>query len=186
MTDQPPDEAIAAQIRAPLEVLLQHDEPEWTLVIRRRFPHPPEKLWRMITQPESLARWSPVVPDRPLTTTGPATCRENPGDDPLDASVLIADPPRKLVHRWGPGLLEWTITGTTQGAALELRQTLSDHDRAGRYAAGWQVCLGRLAAEDEGVQRERVVGERARAYGCQALIEQHRNALAAQRHRTEN
>lgn len=179
MIDKPGDETVAAQIHAPIEVLLQHDEPDWTLIMRRHFPHPPEKLWRMITDPDRLARWSPVVPDRPLTTLGPAKCRENPGDDPLDAEVLIADAPRKLVHRWGPEVLGWTITGTADGATLELRQTLSDHARASLHAAGWQVCLGRLAAEEDGVERERVVGERAWAYGCQELIERYQNTLTA-------
>ncbi|MFC0534136.1 SRPBCC domain-containing protein [Phytohabitans kaempferiae] len=184
MTDNPRDEVIAAQIHSPIEVLLLHDEPDWTLVMRRRFPHPPERLWRMITEPERLARWSPVVPDRTLNEPGPATCREHPDDDPLDAEVLIADAPRKLVHRWGREILDWTITRTEGGATLELRQTLDEHTRATLYAAGWQVCLGRLAADEDGVDRERVVGERAWAYGCQELIERYQNTLTAPQSRT--
>lgn len=177
MTENPRDEVIAAQIHSPIEVLLQHDEADWTLIMRRPFPHPPEKLWQMITEPERLARWSPVVPDRPLDEPGPATCREHPHDDPLDAEVLIADAPRKLVHRWGPEILAWTITRTENGATLELRQTLSDHTRASLNAAGWQVCLGRLAADQDGIERERVVGDRALDYGCQELIERYQATL---------
>ena len=176
MTDSPRDEVVVAHIHEPLEVVLQHDG-DWTLVLRREFPHPVEKLWRMITEPELLARWSPIVPDRALTSPGQATCRENPGDDPLDAEVLIADAPRKLVHRWGIDVVSWTISHTPSGSRLELRQQLSDHRPAAMYAGGWQVCLGRLAAEEDGVERERVVGERAWAYGCQALIEHHQVTL---------
>lgn len=180
MTDEPRDEEIARQIHAPIEVLLQQTEAEWTLIMRRTFPHSPKKLWRMLTRPDLLERWSPVVPDRALDRPGPATCREHPHDTPIDAEVLIADAPRKLVHRWGPELLSWTITrAANSGATLELRQTLNDPTRASLYAAGWQVCLGRLAAEEDGVDRERVVGDRARAYGCQELIEHHREAFAA-------
>lgn len=173
MTEDSRDEVIAAQIHAPIEVLLQHDGPDWTLIMRRHFPHSPDKLWRMITQPECLARWSPIVPDRPLDAPGPATCRENPDGEAYDAEVLIADAPRKLVHRWGPEILAWTIMHADGGAILELRQTLSDHTFASQNAGGWQVCLGRLAAEDETIQRERVVGMRALAYGCQELIERY-------------
>lgn len=180
MSDEPIDEAVAAQIHAPLEVLLQQKEADWNLLVRRRFPHSPEKLWRMITDPELLAHWSPIVPDRRLDQPGPAACRENPEDPPLDAEVLIADPPRKLVHRWGSEVLSWTITRNTEGALLELRQTLGDRARASLYAAGWQVCLGRLAAEDESADRERVVGARAWAYGCGALIERYRGELGAE------
>ncbi|WP_454295013.1 SRPBCC domain-containing protein [Salana multivorans] len=179
MASESPDEEITAQIHAPINVLLQQDGPEWTLVMRRTFPHAPERVWRMLTQPTLLARWSPVVPDRPLDEPGPATCRENPGDEAINAEVLIADPPRKLVHRWGPEVLEWTITADAEGSRLELRQALGDPGPASRYAAGWRVCLGRLAAEQEGVERERVVGERAWAYGCRELIEHYQRTLGA-------
>lgn len=173
MTEIPPDEVVAEQIRLPLEVFLQHDESDWTLLMRRRFPHSPEKLWRMITEPGLLARWSPVVPDRVLDHPGPATCRENPEDQPLDAEVLIADAPRKLVHRWDAEILSWSIVRTDDGAVLELRQSLSDPTRVSQYAAGWHVCLGRLAAEEDGVDHERVVGERSWSYGCGDLIERY-------------
>jgi uncharacterized protein YndB with AHSA1/START domain len=177
MTDTPLDETIAAQIHAPVEVLLEHGESQWTLVMRRHFPHSPQKLWQMITDPERLARWSPVVPNRPLTEPGPATCREEADSDPLNAEVLIADAPRRLVHRWGSELLAWTINPVKGGATLELRHTLTDRSQASQFAAGWQVCLGRLAAEDDRIRRERVVGERARDYRCQELLERYETAL---------
>ncbi|QZY52375.1 SRPBCC domain-containing protein [Leucobacter tenebrionis] len=180
MADEPRDEEIARQVHSPVDVLLQQDGAEWTLVMRRAFPHTPEELWRMLTEPDRLARWSPVVPDRVLDSPGPATCREHPHDTPIDAEVLIADTPRKLVHRWGPELLSWTIThAPAGGAVLELRQTLADHGRASLYAAGWRVCLGRLAAEEDGTDRERVVGDRAWAYGCRELIEHYDATLTA-------
>jgi hypothetical protein len=31
----------------------------WALRFERTFPHPPEKLWRAITEPEHLAAWFP-------------------------------------------------------------------------------------------------------------------------------
>lgn len=171
MTDTPQlprDEAIAAQVHAPIEVLLELDEDRWTLVMRRRFPHSPQKLWAMLTEPAKLARWSPIVPDRPLTEPGPATCRENPDDDPIDAEVVVVDAPRQLVHRWGPDLLRWTLTPNGDGTVLELRETTGEHGAAVMLAAGWQVCLGRLAAED-GTDRERPTGQRAMAYGWEEL-----------------
>lgn len=171
MTDGPQaprDEVIAAQVRAPIEVQLELDEDRWTLVMRRRFPRSPETLWGMLTDPVKLARWSPIVPDRPLTEPGPATCRENPGDQPVDADVLVADAPRQLVHRWGSDLLRWTLTPDGDGTVLELRQTTHERTGATMLAAGWQVCLARLAADD-GTDRERPTGQRALAYGWQQL-----------------
>lgn len=84
---------------------------------------------------------------------------------------------RSLPSPWGPEVLEWTIAVGPQGARLELRQTLSNDGHASRYAAGWRVCLGRLAAEQDGVERERVVGERAWAYGCRDLIDHYQRTL---------
>jgi uncharacterized protein YndB with AHSA1/START domain len=126
----------------------------------------------MLVDPAHLRRWSPVVPDRPLTSPGPATCRENPGDEPNDAEVLVVEPPHTLVHQWGDDLLRWTITPAEGGAVLELRQTFDDRAAAASYAAGWQVCLGRLAAEDDS-PRERVTGPRALDYGWPDLRERY-------------
>ncbi|MFT3889862.1 MAG: SRPBCC domain-containing protein [Arachnia sp.] len=180
MTDipqAPRDEVIAAQVRAPIEVDLELEEDRWTIVIRRRFPHAPQKLWAMLTEPAQLARWSPIVPDRPLTEPGPASCRENPGDDPIDAEVLIVDAPRLLVHRWGPDVLRWTLTPDGEGTALELRQATGGHGAAVMLVAGWQVCLGRLAAED-GTGRERPTGHRAMAYGWEELRDKYRDQFS--------
>ena len=182
MTDHPQsprDEVIAAQVQAPMEVLLELDEDRWTLVMRRRFPHAPQRLWAMLTEPARLARWSPIVPDRPLTEPGPATCRENPGDDPIDAEVLACDAPRLLVHRWGPDLLRWTLTLDGDHTVLELRHTTGERPAAALLAAGWQVCLGRLAAEDDS-GRERPTGRRAMAYGWQELHDRYRSRFSRQ------
>lgn len=177
MTDdrQPPrDEVVAAGVRAPIEVLLELDEDRWTIVMRRRFPHGPQRLWTMLTDPVELVRWSPIVPDRPLTEPGPATSRENSGDEPVDAEVLVVDPPRLLVHRWGADLIRWTLTPDVDGTILELRQTTGEVRGAVMLAAGWQVCLARLAAED-GTDRERPTGQRAMAYGWQELHDEYRS-----------
>lgn len=173
----PRDEVISSQINAPIEVLLELDEEQWTLVMRRQFPHGPQKLWAMLTEPAQLARWSPIVPDRPLTEPGPAVSRENPGDAPIETEVLTVDAPRQLVHRWGGDLLSWTLIPAGESTILELRQSTDGPAAAVMLAAGWQVCLGRLAAED-GTDRERPTGQRAMDYGWQELHNTYRNRFA--------
>ena len=182
MTDSsqsPRDEAVIAHVNAPIEVLLELDEDRWTLVMRRRFPHSTQTLWAMLTDPAKLAHWSPIVPNRPLTEPGPAACRENPGDEPVDAEVLVAESPRQLVHRWGSDLLRWTLTPDGDGTVLELRQTTDDRAAATMLTAGWQVCLARLAAED-GTDRERPTGQRAMSYGWQQLHDHYQARFAAE------
>lgn len=166
-----PDEAILKQIHAPIEVRLDTDETGSTLTIRRELSHSVAQLWRMLTEPELLSRWSPIVPDRPFDALGPSTSRESPDSDPFDTEVLVVDGPRKLAHRWGDETIQWTIIETPVGASLEMRQTLLDRSFARLAASGWQVCFGRLAAEEDDVDRERVVGERALDYGFDELRE---------------
>lgn len=173
MTDAPRDERIVAEIHAPINAGVEPDGDRWALVMRRSFTHSPERLWRMLTEPELLARWSPVVPDRPLTSEGPASSRENPDDAPVDAEVLTAEAPRLLMHRWGGDVLRWIIEPHGSGSVLEMRQTFDDRASAPMYAAGWRVCIGRLAAEGDGAQRERVVGMRAMDYGWQELSDRY-------------
>ncbi|MFG1922967.1 SRPBCC domain-containing protein [Cryptosporangium sp. NPDC048952] len=158
------DEVVFSEIHGPLDAVVERDETRWTLVLRRAFRHDAKRLWEMLVDPARLRKWSPIVPDRPLTSVGPATCRENPDDAPNDAEVLLVDPPHVLVHRWGTDLMRWTVTPSDDGCVLELRQTFDDRSMAPAYAAGWQVCLGRLAAEDD-TDRERVTGPRALDYG---------------------
>ena len=49
---------------------------EDTLILEVDIAGTEQQLWDAITDPEHLARWSPVVPDRPLTEVGPALSRE--------------------------------------------------------------------------------------------------------------
>lgn len=173
------DETIARAIDAPLEARLEADEGRPTLVVRRLLPYDAARLWHLLTDPDLLARWSPIVPSRPLTSPGPATSRENPGDGPVDAEVVSADPPRLLVHHWGDDLLRWTITPAGEGSTLELRQSLADPPVASSLASGWRICLGVLAATADGGDHERVVGQRALDYGWQELRDRYDAELAA-------
>ncbi|PZG03110.1 SRPBCC domain-containing protein, partial [Nonomuraea aridisoli] len=43
------------------ETLTLHPDGRTTLRLQRRLPHPPEKVWRAITEPEHLAAWFPTT-----------------------------------------------------------------------------------------------------------------------------
>lgn len=161
----------------PAEATLQEAEGRWVLTMTRVFPHPVERLWQMLTEPELLQRWSPVVPDRPLTHPGAATSRETPEAPVVDAEVLIADAPRELVHRWGSHLLRWTLSQSPEGCRLTLAHTFEEPEQRGSYAAGWHICLGVLRAVVDGQPTERVVGERSLQYGWSGLKERYDGRL---------
>jgi uncharacterized protein YndB with AHSA1/START domain len=170
---------IAAQ---PAEATLTQVAGRWVLTMTRTLRHPRERVWPYLTEPRLLGRWSPVVPDRALTSVGPATSRETPEQSPVDAEVLVSDPPRELVHRWGGHLLRWTLTPTASGSRLTLEHTFDKPAERASYGAGWHVCLAVLTAVLDGYDVERVVGKQALDYGWSALNERYAanpGALAA-------
>lgn len=123
------------------------------------------QLWQALTDPERLARWSPVVPDRALTSTGPALARESPGDDPVTADVIAIAGEHALTHRWGEATVAWMV----DEGQLDLQVTMPDVQQAQHFAAGWHVCLAVLDAQMEGLAQERIVGMEALEHGWDAL-----------------
>jgi hypothetical protein len=124
-----------------------------------------DQLWSAVTDPEVLARWSPVVPDRPLTSEGPALARENPTDDPVAADVLGTAGSHAVTHRWGEATIGWMV----DDRQVDLQMRLEDPSQAPAAAAGWHVCLAVLDAQMDGQDQERIVGEDALAYGWEQL-----------------
>jgi uncharacterized protein YndB with AHSA1/START domain len=174
------DQRILKQIEAePVAATLTQVDGAWVLTMTRDLAYPPERVWRMLTDPERLARWSPVVPDRDLSTLGPAQSHEHPDMPGIDTDVLVADAPRELVHRWGTHVLSWRLTPTADGTRLTMSDTLDGFADGSRNGAGWHICLGTLAAYLDDDDVERVVGADARTYGWDALDERYRALFGA-------
>jgi uncharacterized protein YndB with AHSA1/START domain len=183
MTDRTVTDPLAAQIAAHPPVLdgggagLSQAGGRWVLTMTRELAHPPERVWPMLTEPGQLSRWSPVVPDRPLTSAGPAVSRETAAGPATDVTVLSCDPPRELVHRWGDHLLRWVLAPVPGGSRLTLEQTFDGDGDAAVYAAGWHLCLAVLIVVDGGQDADRIVGERARDYGWAELRDRYQASL---------
>jgi uncharacterized protein YndB with AHSA1/START domain len=148
-----------------------------------------QTVWDHLTQPGLLARWSPIVPDRPLTEMGPAVSRETPEGPAVDARVIEVAPGQVLRHAWGgEGEVLWEITAVPLdesaaaevGAAcvLTVTQTFTRRDLVPPTAAGWHVCLAVLSLLMEGREVERVVGEDAMAVGWEALRDAYERGFA--------
>lgn len=75
-----------------------------------RYPHPPERVWRALTDRAELAAWlmpndfSPRVGARFRFDARPAH------DEPFEGEVLEIDPPRRLRARWVVGGQPTTVT----------------------------------------------------------------------------
>lgn len=139
------------------------------LTLTRRLPVAQDEAWAHLTRPELLARWSPVVPDRELDGPGPAASRENPGDDPVDATVGESRAPWFLEHAWGPEHLTWQLAPSEEATQVNLVHELSDPRQVADMAAGWHLCLTVLDSLLAGRDVQRCVGEDALANGWEAL-----------------
>ncbi len=160
-----------------IDATLEHRDGAWVLTMTRKLPHRAEAVWPWLTDPQRLIRWSPVVPDAALTSTGPRQIREQPGDDPSDGEVLSVEAPRELVHRWGADVLRWRLTDTDTGCELTLEHRMAERDPAAMNAAGWHVCLDVLEPALDGAEVHRRVGPDASQGGWEALRDEYAVAL---------
>jgi len=129
-----------------------------SVIIEREFPHPPEKVWRAVTQRELLADWmmpndfQPVVGHKFKFTAQPVAN----WDGVVAGEVLEAQPHTRLAYRWAvggtsPGALvtavTLTLTPTATGTHLRMEQSgfRPDQERNLQGAKyGWQKFLGGL------------------------------------------
>jgi uncharacterized protein YndB with AHSA1/START domain len=124
----------------------------------RLVPHPPEKVWRAITDPAQLAVWFPAVVelDRPAGSelffgvTEEQRRRYGMADEAAGAPngrMLRNEPPSVLEYEWSGEILTWEITGTAEGSRLVFTNVLTDPDAAGPAAAGWEAGLEVIEAQ---------------------------------------
>jgi len=101
-----------------------------SLVVERTMPHPPEKVWRVLTDSALIAEWlmqndfQPVVGHRFNFRAKPIPGMWN---GTTDCEVLKIDPPRRLAYSWNASgeeakdglksVVTWTITPTGDGGA---------------------------------------------------------------------
>lgn len=135
-----------------------------------------QTLWALLTDPGELARWSPYVPDRTITSIGNLTAKERESDTPYDSRIIEYEPLDSLAHTWGDDVVRWVL----DDESLRCEMTLARPEFASYYAAGWQVCLAVLQALLEGEEQERTVGEDAMRHGWIELQEHYFHALPAQ------
>ncbi|MFZ2527072.1 MAG: SRPBCC domain-containing protein [Rhodococcus sp. (in: high G+C Gram-positive bacteria)] len=120
---------------------------QWTLVFTRDFPQTPEAMWIALTDPAQVVQWAPYRPERPLGTIGPATlvvvCDSDTGEaTEVDGTVVAANCPHVLEHRWDEDWLRWEITPASGGGCvLTLQHTVTGPNTAAQLAARWHLRL---------------------------------------------
>jgi uncharacterized protein YndB with AHSA1/START domain len=125
-----------------------------SLVIEREMPHPPEKLWRALTERPLIAQWMMENDFQPVvghSFTFHATPVPN-WNGIVECEVLEVEPYRSLSYRWGVGGLEpWvvtlTLTPTPAGTHLRMEQSGFRPDQTAAFKGaqyGWNKFIGNL------------------------------------------
>ena len=114
----------------------------WQLRFTRTLPHPQEKVWRAITEPEHLQAWFPDRLVGEWRIGAPLKFLSEYGDH--DGEVIAYEPPRLVEFRWGPDVIRLEVAADAQGSRLTLIDTIDELGKAARDAAGWDECLLRL------------------------------------------
>ena len=138
-----------------------------SIVVERVMPHPPEKIWRALTQSALIAEYlmrndfEPVVGHRFNFRATPVMG----WNGVTDCEVLAVEPPSRLAYSWNAsgeqaadGLkttVTWTLTPEDGGTRVRMEQSgfrLQDEGGFKGMGGGWPGILGGL---------ERVAGELA-------------------------
>lgn len=124
-----------------------------SLVIEKELPHPPQKIWRALTEGALMKQWlmdndfQPVVGHQFKFRATPMPH----WNGIIDCKVLAIEPHKKLSYSWGSMGLEsaviWTLVATKSGTLLRMEQTGFHPDQEAAFKGanfGWQKFIGNL------------------------------------------
>lgn len=128
-----------------------------TVVIERELPHPPEKLWRALTQPHLIEEW--LMKNDFAPTVGHRFNLRGDWGGVLDCEVLEVEPPRTLSYSWNfahedaayalQSVVTFTLTPTPAGTHLRMEQSGFRPNQKQAYGgahAGWKQFFDKLDA----------------------------------------
>jgi uncharacterized protein YndB with AHSA1/START domain len=125
-----------------------------SVVVEREFPHPPEKVWRALTDSSLIEQWLMKNDFQPVTGHS-FTLRMEPmpnWNGVIDCRVLALEPYETVSYTWGTlGLntvVTFTLAPTEAGTHVRVEQSGFPLDREANYQGaqyGWQKFIGNLA-----------------------------------------
>lgn len=127
-----------------------------TLVIEETFPHPPEKVWRALTEPRLIEAWLMKNDFKPAV--GHRFNLKGEWGGVLDCEVLAVEPHKSLSYTWNfahedaaynlTSIVTFTLTPTKEGTRLRVQQSgfrPEQKQAFGGANAGWRQFLGKLS-----------------------------------------
>lgn len=126
-----------------------------TIAFELELDHPPQKVWRALTDPALLSQWLlPVarVAWQPGSTFAFQAPPQPGWDGVVDCRVLEIEEERMLRYGWVVGDLDTVVTFTLApragGTTLSIRQSGFKEDQKRNFGGaryGWKMMGGRLA-----------------------------------------
>jgi len=150
---------------------VRKDGDRWTLVLVRELRHPPERVWRALTDPAQLREWAPFDADGSLGTAGTAvrlTTVGLPTPQVSETRVTRAEAPSLLEYNWGGNDIRWRLEASGDGTRLTLWHNI-DRRFISMGAAGWHICLDVLDRLLGGAPIGRIVAGDAMNFDWPAL-----------------
>ena len=125
-----------------------------TVTLDLDLPHPPEKVWRALTEPELLARWLLPVIGLELREGAAFTFRTQPypgWDGTVNCRVLEIVPHRRLSYAWTVPFLDTVVTfslaPSAAGTLLSIVQSGFKAEQKREFGGaryGWRMMAERL------------------------------------------
>jgi uncharacterized protein YndB with AHSA1/START domain len=119
-----------------------------SVIVERDIPHPPEKIWRALTQPHLIEEWLMKNDFKPVAGH---TFNLRGDWGAVDCQVLELEPNKTLSYKWDAMGLEsvvtWTLTPTRTGTHLRMEQAGFRRDQEQAYQGakfGWQKFFANL------------------------------------------
>ncbi len=126
-----------------------------SVIVEREFPHPPEKIWRALTQPHLIEEWLMKNDFRP--NVGHRFHLRGDWGGVLACEVLVVDPNRTLSYTWNfahgdaaynlESVVTFTLTPTGAGTHLRMEQSGFRPDQKQAFGGarfGWQKFFANL------------------------------------------
>ena len=126
-----------------------------SVVFEREIAHPPEKLWRALTQPHLIEEW--LMKNDFAPVVGHSFQLRGEWGGVLDCEVLAVEPNRTLSYSWNHvhedpafdlrSIVTFTLTPTASGTHLRMEQSgfrPAQKQALGGAHHGWQGYLVKL------------------------------------------
>ena len=124
-----------------------------SVVVEREMAHPPEKIWRALTQPHLIEEWLMKNDFKPVVGHS-FSLRADPQphwNGVIACQVLVVEPNKTLSYTWGALGLEtavtFTLTPTGAGTHLRMEQTGFRADQPQNHQGakyGWRKFFANL------------------------------------------